>query len=76
MDQHYERWSELAPRGLLGIGLGVSIIGQAAIWKSQKKSAWRWILFGTLGLIALNAGVAMFGESIKHRALYESKLGL
>ncbi|MFN8531199.1 MAG: hypothetical protein U0670_21560 [Anaerolineae bacterium] len=76
MDQHYQKWSELAPRGLLLIGTGVSIIGQATILKSRRKSAFVWVVLGTLGLIVFNAGISVFGESIKHRTLYESKLGL
>ncbi len=76
MDQHYQQWSELAPRGLLLIGTGASIIGQATVIKARKKPAWQWILLGTLGLIVFNAGISVFGESIKHRTLYEHKLGL
>lgn len=76
MDRHYQQWSEHAPRGLLLIGAGASIVGHAAGLKSRGKPAWQWILFGTLGLIVLNAGVAIFGEAVKHRTLYEQKLGL
>ena len=76
MDQHYQKWSELAPRGLLLIGAGLSIIGQAVILKSHKKPSILWIILGTFGLIVTNAGVSVFGESIKHRTLYESKLDL
>jgi hypothetical protein len=76
MDQHYQEWSESAPRGLLLVGLGVSLVGQATVLKANKKSTLAWVLLGTLGLIVLNAGIAIFGEAVKHRALYESKLGL
>lgn len=76
MDQHYQEWSENAPRGLLLIGAGISVIGQAVVLKTRRKSALSWIIPGTLGLILFNAGVAIFGEAVKHRTLYESKLGL
>jgi len=76
MDHHYEAWSTNAPRGLLLIGAGVSIVGQAIVLKAQRKAGWKWFLMGFLGLIVLNSGVAIFGESVKQRALYESKLGL
>ena len=76
MDHHYEAWSTNAPRGLLLIGAGVSIVGQAIVLKAQRKSGWKWFLMGFLGLIVLNSGVAIFGESVKQRTLYESKLGL
>ncbi|MDX2160938.1 MAG: hypothetical protein SF162_06395 [bacterium] len=76
MDQHYQKWGELAPRGLLLIGAGLSIIGQATILKGRRRSPLAWIVFGILGLVVFNAGVAIFGESIKHRTLYEHKLNL
>ena len=76
MDQHYKQWSELAPRGLLTIGAGISIIGQAIILKARRRPSVIWIMLGVVGLIVFNAGLSMFGESVKHRTLYESKLGL
>lgn len=76
MDQHYQKWSEMAPQGLLMIGAGVSLVGHATTLRARRRATWKWLLFGLLGLIVLNAGVSFFGESIKHRALYESKLGL
>ncbi len=76
MDQHYEQWSDLAPRGLLLIGAGISIVGHAIGLRTRSASAWRWVPIGTIGLIVLNAGVALFGEAVKHRTLYESKLDL
>jgi hypothetical protein len=76
MDQHYQQWSELAPRGLLLIGTGVSVIGHAVTLKARRRSALGWIFFGIIGLVALNAGVSVFGEAVKHRTMYESKLGL
>jgi hypothetical protein len=76
MDQHYQQWSELGPRGLLLIGAGISLVGEAVVQRARRRSALRWLLLGTLGLVALNAGVSLFGESVKHRALYESRLEL
>jgi hypothetical protein len=76
MDQHYQKWSELAPRGLLLVGAGISITGQAIILKARRRATWKWFGLGLIGLIVLNAGLSLFGESIKHRALYEHKLGL
>jgi hypothetical protein len=76
MDQHYQQWSEMAPRGLLLIGAGASIVAHAAGLRTKDKPLLIWILIGVVGLIVLNSGVAVFGEAVKHRALYESKLGL
>lgn len=71
MSDHFRQWSELAPRGLLLIGAGISIIGQATILKSRRKGFLRWAIPGTLGLIVFNAGIAVFAEAVKHRTLYE-----
>ncbi|NDJ62360.1 MAG: hypothetical protein GYB67_14630 [Chloroflexi bacterium] len=76
MDQHYQQWSQLAPRGLLVIGLGASLLGFATNLRARQRPSWQWVVMGTIGLITLNAGVSIFGESVKHRTLYEQKLGL
>jgi hypothetical protein len=74
MYKHYQEWNELAPRGLLLIGFGASLLGEAIIWKGKKRSFWLWFPLGTLALIVFNSGIALFGEAVKHRALYEMKL--
>jgi hypothetical protein len=74
VDQHYEQWSSLAPRGLLVIGFGATLLAHSATLKAKRKPWWQWVLLGTISLVTLNAGIAIFGESIKHRALYESKM--
>lgn len=71
MNEHYQKWDELAPRGLILIGLGVSLTGQGIIAKANKKGIVAWFFWGTLGLLVLNAGISIFGEAIKERALYE-----
>lgn len=74
MNEHYEQWSRLSGIGMLLIGMGASIIGHAAWRKGNNKGFFGWFFLGTLGLIVLNAGVAVFGDSVKHRALYEVQL--
>ncbi len=71
MNEHYQKWDELAPRGLVLIGLGISLTGQGIIDKSNRKGFLRWFFWGTLGLIAINAGISIFGEAVKERTLYE-----
>ncbi len=56
MDYHYEEWSTNAPRGLLLIGAGVSIVGQAIVLKAQRKAGWKWFLMGFVGLVAAQFG--------------------
>lgn len=74
MNEHYEKWDELAPRGLIFIGLGMSITGEAISAKSRKKGFLRWFILGVIGLVCLNAGISIFGEAVKERTLYELDL--
>ncbi|MCL4248284.1 MAG: hypothetical protein KJ065_09070 [Anaerolineae bacterium] len=76
MDQHYEQWSTLAPRGLMIIGLGATLLAHSSSLKTRRKPFWQWFIMGTISLIVFNSGIAIFGEAVKHRAMYESKLGL
>jgi len=71
LNDHYEKWNVFSPLGLLIIGLGISLIGEAIICKANGQ---RWFLKGTLGLIIFNTGIAIFGEAVKSRALYENEL--
>lgn len=74
MNAYYEKWDQLSVPGLLLMGLGLSVTGQGIAAKASGKSFLRWFVMGTLGLIIFNSGVALFGESVKNRALYESEL--
>lgn len=71
MQEYFETWSRLSVPGLILTGLGLSIVGHASINKSKGRG---WIFQGTLGLIIFNTGLALFGEAIKARALYEAEL--
>ena len=74
MNEHYEQWSRLSGIGMLLIGMGASIIGHATWIKSTKRGIWGWVFWGVIGLAVMNAGIAIFGESVKHRTLYETQL--
>lgn len=64
-------WQTLAPLGLVLIGFGLSLTGEAMRMKAQKKGFLRWFVTGTLGLSVLNAGISLFGDAVKRRALRE-----
>ena len=70
-DQHHQKWKILAPLGLLATGLGASGVGQSTLMKGRNESTWKWVAAGTASLVALNAGLCLFGDAVKHRALYE-----
>lgn len=66
--QHHRKWQLLAPVGLAMIGFGLSVLGDT-IERKSKGRAWFWR--GTLSLSVINAGVCIFGDAVKERALYE-----
>lgn len=67
----YTKWRLFAPLGLAAIGLGVTLAMDASARKSQGQP---WFGRGTLGLCVMNAGVSLFGESVKARLEYERGL--
>ncbi len=69
--EHYQKWKRLAPLGLVTVGFGASLIGQSAILKAEQASTWKWVALGTVSLAVFNAGLCLFGDAVKHRALYE-----
>ena len=64
--RHREKWIRLAPAGLVGVGLGVSLVGEATLRKGRGEP---FVLYGTLALCVLNAGLCLFGEGVKHSVL-------
>jgi hypothetical protein len=71
MQENYQKWSLYSVVALLLVGTGFSITGNAIIAKSRGRG---WFWQGTLGLIVFNAGLAVLGEAVKTRALYETEL--
>ena len=67
---YYDTWKRYAPLGLLAVGFGASLLGQATLWKGEGKTG-RWVLGGTLSLISLNGGLCVFGEAVKSRLRYD-----
>ncbi len=79
-ESHRRRWQWQSPVGLLAVGFGASLLGQATLMKRDAAegagSTWAWVAAGTASLIALNAGLSLFGDAVKHRALFEMKTSL
>lgn len=71
LNENYEKWNAFSFIGLVIIGLGLSLTGNAIISKSKGKG---WFFKGLVALIVTNSGIAIFGEAVKARALYEWEL--
>jgi hypothetical protein len=65
---HLKRnWLMYAIAGLLLIGFGLSLAGEAIIAKSRQES---WFLLGTMALVVFNSGISIFGQAIIYRWKY------
>ena len=73
MSEHYRKWRRLAPLGLGTVGFGASLLGYAVEQRTKRVGFLTWFAWGTLSLVVLNSGLAIFGEAVKHRALLELK---
>jgi hypothetical protein len=58
------RWLVFSIGGLILIGAGVSIVGEAII---RKGAGAPWFLMGTAGLVVLNSGVSFVGQGVIER---------
>jgi len=70
--QQKKLWLIKAPLGLSIFGFGVCLVSEAAMLKYGGAATWDWVVNGTLALMVLNAGLCVFGDAVKHRALFES----
>lgn len=57
-------WLVYSIGGLILIGAGVSLVGEAIIFKGAGKP---WFWMGTAGLVVLNSGVSIFGQGVIYR---------
>lgn len=58
------RWLGFSIFGLILIGAGFSIAGEAIILKGSQAPFWSWFLLGTAGLVVLNSGVSCVGQGV------------
>ena len=66
VEGHLRRWRWLAPAGLASVGFGLSLVGEATLRKGRGEP---FVAYGTAALCVVNAGLCLFGEAVKHRAL-------
>ena len=63
----YRRWMGFAVGGLLLVGFGASLLGEAIQVKAAATDFWTWGLWGTAALVVLNAGLSLFGRAVIER---------
>ena len=57
-----KKWCIYSISGLLLLGFGLSLLGEAIIYKFQDN--FNWFYWGTAALIVFNSGVALIGDAI------------
>ena len=71
MMTHKKKWLLFAPAGLMTIGFGACLVQWAAQQKERQVPVRQWVASGTAALVALNAGVSLFGRGVVEKVLYE-----
>ncbi|PAP78657.1 hypothetical protein BSZ37_04835 [Rubrivirga marina] len=54
---------------MASVGFGLSLVGEATLRKGRGEP---FVLYGTAALCVVNAGLCLFGEAVKHRALADA----
>lgn len=70
-ESEFYRWLAQTVAGLLLIGFGLSLFGQAVIYKARAERLRKWFLWGTLSLAVFNAGVCVLVDAVKFRIVSE-----
>jgi hypothetical protein len=73
MENEFYKWLIQSVLGLLLVGFGLSLFGQATVYKMRGEALRKWFVWGTLSLVVVNAGLCVFGDAVKTRVFYELK---
>ena len=57
-----KKWWIYSVTGLLFLGFGLSLLGEAIIYKINDD--FNWFYWGTTALVVFNCGIALVGEAI------------
>lgn len=66
------KWLFYATFGLVLVGAGISVIGEANRLRIVEADFWNWFLVGLMGLVLFNAGLSFFGQAIRWRVMMDS----
>ncbi|MGB3180850.1 MAG: hypothetical protein WBB45_05640 [Cyclobacteriaceae bacterium] len=61
------KWIVYSVSGLILIGAGLSLLGDAITVKQAADSIWDWFWYGTFALIVFNSGLCLFGQGVVFR---------
>jgi len=66
-NRYFTYWLASAVGGLVLIGFGLSLFGEAVIAKYEQEN---WFWPGTISLIVINSGISLVGQSVVYRLKY------
>lgn len=69
--QLFRKWLITAPFGLVLVGAGLSVFGEALLIKWEQRPFWDWFWWGTAGLVLINAGISLVAQAVIFRVRYE-----
>jgi hypothetical protein len=67
------KWLIYSVSGILFMGAGFSVLGEAAMAKAFEKGFMNWFLLGTLGLMLFFAGLSVFGQGVVYKSILDQK---
>ena len=63
----FVNWLIFSVIGLLLLGAGLSVFGEAVILKSGGAGFGKWFAWGTVSLIIFNTGISFVGRAVGYR---------
>lgn len=67
MNKLKRSWLIFSASGLATVGFGLSLMGEALILKYEQAGFTKWFWMGTLALVVINTGMALFGKAVTLR---------
>lgn len=71
MNKLKKKWLLYAVSGILIMGFGLSVMGEALIAKAMGQAFLNWFLIGTAGLALIFAGLSVFGQAIVYKSIMD-----
>jgi hypothetical protein len=62
------KWLLYSISGLLLIGFGLSLFGEAVAIKMAENAQGPWFWWGTASLVVFNSGLCIFGQAVVYRS--------
>jgi hypothetical protein len=73
MKKNKKKWLTHAVGGILLMGFGLSLLGEAIIAKMDGSEWYYWFLTGTIALILFFGGLSVFGQAVVYKVLLFQK---